>query len=104
MKNVFDAHKDVDILYVVDGIPFLRQNHALNHAKGDNRKIKQVTRDSLKKTTKSKSEPDTLRVLKAKAKVLKIKNYSKMTPHELAKVVAEVEAKAIEEVQAAKDE
>lgn len=46
MKDVFDAYPHINTLYIVDGMPFLEQGSANNHAKVTGKEIKIVERAS----------------------------------------------------------
>lgn len=49
-KSVFEAHPDVDVIYVCDGMPFLSEAHAESHAMTTKKKVETIKRDSLKAT------------------------------------------------------
>lgn len=43
-KAVFESNPTADEIFVVDGMPFLEEIHALNYARGDKQKVKTVKR------------------------------------------------------------
>lgn len=41
---VFESNPNADEIFVVDGMPFLEEIHALNYARGDKQRVKTVRR------------------------------------------------------------
>lgn len=57
MKNVFDAHKDVNEIYVVNGMPFLDKKAAESYARSNKDwKVKTVKRRGKPTSKKEESE------------------------------------------------
>jgi hypothetical protein len=44
MKNVFEAHPDIDTIYVVDGMPFLKKEEAESHERTTGQKMQVINK------------------------------------------------------------
>lgn len=53
--SVFEAHPEVDVIYVCDGMPFLSEAHADSHSMTTKQKVETIKRST--KATKEKDKP-----------------------------------------------
>jgi len=57
MKEVFEAHPNVDKIFLVDGMPFFKYNEALNYAGGFTDKVQTYTRLQAEQELVEPTEP-----------------------------------------------